>query len=115
MFADETGAFGHEQIGEDRVLVDVGHEDAVAILARKLIGEVDAGAAVRGAMAVVGDGFDVVVDVGVDVFAALPVIDAAGDHVPEVRDHAGGLEGVAESSLTCLPELARSGFKTVEG
>ena len=86
---------GLEDVGEHGVLMDVGHENAVAIFPRKFVGEVDARAAVRRAVAVVGDGLDVVVNVGVDVLAALPVIDAAGNHMPQMRDHAGGDEELA--------------------
>ena len=79
----ESRSLAHEHIREDGVLVDVGHEDAAGLRRRKGVRLVDARAAVRRTVPVVGDGLDVAVDVGIEVLAALAMIDAAGDHVQE--------------------------------
>ena len=49
---------------------------------------------------------DVAVDVGVEVLAALPVIDAAGDHVPEVRNDAGADQQLALGVVVDAPRIA---------
>ena len=43
----------------------------------------------------VGDRLDVVVGVGIEVLPGLPLIPAALNHVIQVRNHAGGEEGLA--------------------
>ena len=58
------------------------------------------------AVAVVGDGADVAVDIGVEVCAALAVVDAAGDHVPQVRDDAGGDEDLPLRVVVDPPGVA---------
>ena len=75
---------------------------------RKRVGLVDARAAVRGSMAMIGDGLDVVVDVRVEVLAALPVVDAAGDHVPQMRDHAGADQQLSLGVVVDAPRIAEA-------
>ena len=95
MMTDEARAAGLEDVGDHIMLVEVRHDDAVAVFPRELIREIDTSAAMRGAMTMIGDGLDVIEDVWIDVAAALTVIDAAGDHMPEMWDHAGRDEDLA--------------------
>ena len=69
-----------------------------------------------GAVTVVGDGLDIVVDGGVDVFAPLAVVDAAGDDVPEMRNHAGGdkhLAVVVEIETPRIAETVGDNFEAI--
>ena len=59
-------------------------------------------------VAVVGDRLDVVVGVRVEVRPGLPLVPAALDHVVEVRDHAGGEEGLAVLVEVDAPGVARA-------
>ena len=116
MMTDEARAAGLEDVCDHIMLVDVRHEDAVAVFFRELIREVDARTAMRGAMAMIGDGLDIIEDVRIDVAAALTVIDAAGDDMPEMRDHAGGDEDLAVVIKVHSPRIAeavRDDFKAV--
>ena len=70
------------------MLVDVAHEELVAVLLREGVGEVEARSAVRGLVDVVTAGLDVVVDKLVHVLPALLVVDAALDDMKQVRDDA---------------------------
>ncbi len=116
MMTDEARATGLEDVRDHIMLVKVRHEDAVAVFLRELIREVDASAAMRGAMPMIGDGLDVIEDVRIDVAAALTVIDAAGDDMPEMRDHAGGDEDLAVVIEVDSPRIAkavRDDFKAI--
>ena len=75
----EAGSLSLEHVRQHRVLVDVGHEDASLLRGRERVRLVDARAAMRRSMSMVGDGLDVAVDVGIEVLAALALIDAAGN------------------------------------
>ena len=90
------------------MLVDVGHEDPAVLRARKGVGLIDARAAVRRAVPVIGDRLDVAVDVRIEVLAALALVDAAGDDVPEVRDHAGADEELALGVVVDAPRVAEA-------
>ena len=76
--------------------------------ARERVGLVDARAAVRRPVAMIGDGLDVAVDVRVEVLAALAMVDAAGDHVPEVRDHARADEQLSLRVVVDAPRVAEA-------
>ena len=56
----------------------------------------------------VGDRLDVAVDVRVEVLAALAVVDAAGNHVPEVRDDARADEQLALGVVVDAPRIAEA-------
>ena len=86
--ADVATPLPLEDIGEDGVLVNVGHEDAATIWLGKRIRLINPCATVRRGVGVVGDRADVGVDVRAQVTAALAVIDATGNDMPEVRNHA---------------------------
>ena len=65
----------------------------------------------RGALAahpvhVIGDGLDVVVDVGVEVRAGLALVSRARDHVVQMRDDAGGRESLAVVVEVEAPRVA---------
>ena len=108
MMTDEARTAGLEDIRDHIVLVQVRHDDAVAVFLRELIGEIDTSAAMRGAMPMIGDGLDVIEDVRIDVAAALTVIDAAGDDMREMRDHAGGYEDLAVVIEVDPPRIAEA-------
>ena len=55
---------------------------------------------------VVGNRLDVLKRVGVEVLAPLPVIAAPLDHVPQMRNHAGGNEGLALVVEVHAPRIA---------
>ena len=59
-------------------------------------------------MPVVHDGADVAVNVGVEVPAALPVVDASGYDVEEVGNHAGGDEDLALGVVVDAPRVAEA-------
>ena len=58
-------------------------------------------------MAVAGDRLDVVERPGVEVLAGLPFVACPLDHVVEVGDHAGGLEGMPQIVEIDPPGIAR--------
>ena len=90
------------------MLVNVRHEQPAVVLFGEGVREVDAGAAVRGPVPVVDDRADVAVDVRVEVRAALPVVDAAGDHVEQVGDYARGDEDLALGVVVDAPRVAEA-------
>src|SRR5947209_17670554 len=63
---------------------------------------------VAGVVAVVGDRLDVVIGVGVEVLAGLPLIACAGNDVNDVRDDAGGGEEVSKLVVVEAPWVARA-------
>jgi hypothetical protein len=92
--SDEAGAATLEDVRQHVVLVDVAHEEAAAVLGREGVREVHPRAAVGGLMVVVADGLQVLIDV-VRMSPRLPLVVAALDDVPEVRDHARRRERLA--------------------
>lgn len=94
--SDVGGAVGVHVVNEDGVLVDVAHEELVAVGGGEGVGEVEAGAAVGGEVGVVADGLDGVVGVGIKVGAGLFVVVASLHDVEEVGDDAAGCEAVAD-------------------
>ena len=97
-----------EHVRQHRVLVDVGHEDAAPLRGREGIGLIDARAAVSRAVTMVGDGLNVAVDVRVEVPAALTLVDAAGNDVPEMRDHAGAHDQLTLGVVVDAPRVAEA-------
>ena len=93
---DEPRSFAIERLGVHAVMVDRADDELAAVLGRKDVVEheprpavgVAALAALDAVVLVVGDRLDVVERVLVLVLAALAVIAAALDDVPEVRDDA---------------------------
>ena len=75
---------------------------------RERVGLVDARAAVRRPVAVIGDRLDVAVDVRIEMLAALAMVDAAGDDVPEVRDHARADEELPLGVVVDAPRVAEA-------
>src|SRR5262245_28804541 len=90
------------------MLVDVRHEDAADLRLREGIRLINAGAAMRRSMAVIGDGLDVAVNVRVEVLPALPHVDAAGNHVEEVWNDAGADEQLAFGVVVDPPRIAET-------
>ena len=95
-----------KDIGEDGVLVNIGHEDAAPVWLGKRIRLINPRPTMRRRMGVVGDRADVGVDVRAQVTAALAVIDAAGDDMPEVRNHARRDEQLALGVVIDAPGVA---------
>ena len=62
----------------------------------------------RRPVTVIGDGLDVAVDVRVEMLAALAMVDAAGDDVKEMRDHAGADEELALGVVVDAPRVAEA-------
>src|SRR5947209_8202535 len=63
---------------------------------------------VAGVVAVVGDRLDVVVGVGVEMLAGLPLVASAGNDVKDVRDDAGGGEEISILVVVEAPRVARA-------
>ena len=105
---DEAGTLRLQFVREHGVLVDVRHEEPAVVFFGEGVREVDAGAAVRGAVTVVDDRADVAVDVRIEVRAALTVVDASGDHVEQVGDHAGGDEDLTLRVVVDAPGVAEA-------
>ena len=59
VMTDKARTAGLEDVGDHIMLVEVRHEDAVAVFLRELIREIVTSAAMRGAMTMIGDGLDV--------------------------------------------------------
>ena len=104
----ETGPLAREHVGQHGVLVDVGHEHPALLRRRKRVRLVDARAAVRRAMAMVGDGLNVAVDVRVEVLAALAMVDPARHHVEQVRDDARADEQLSLRVVVDAPRIAEA-------
>ena len=122
-----------EDIAIDPGPVDVVHEERAAVLGRPGAAQVDhragvgmaaaggvgpAVAAMRvGAevMPVIGDGLDVVVGVGIEMLARLPLVPASLDHVVEVGDDAGGDEHLAAGVEVDAPGVAGAVGEDLEG
>ena len=132
MTTDVARAITGEDVRVDPVAVDVVHEDRVPVLIRERVSEVDHRAAVgvptadrvRDPVARVGarpevvevvrDRLDVVVDVRVEVLAALPVVTRALDDVVEVRNHARRDETLPVIVEVDAPLVARAPREDVE-
>ena len=67
VLADEAGAIGFHDVGQHGVFVNVAHEQSIAILLRKRIGQIESRTAVSGQVRVITDRLDVVIDVRIDV------------------------------------------------
>src|SRR4026208_1713345 len=59
-------------------------------------------------MSMIGNRLDVAVDVWVEMLPALAVINAAGDHVEEMRDHARGDEQLSFRVVINAPWITES-------
>ncbi len=94
MFADEARPLGYHVIDQHCMLVNVAHEELIAVFLGKNVGEVKAGPAMSGLVSMVPDRLDVVVDVRVYVLFALFVVDASLHDMKKVRNHATGGEAL---------------------
>ena len=74
VMANKARTLPLHHVGQHGVLVDVAHEQPVAILLGKRVRKIEPGAAVCRQVRVVADCFDVVVDVRIDLCATLLVI-----------------------------------------
>src|SRR4029079_3888032 len=94
--------------GPGAALID--HAAGVGVAAAERVGRaaVVVVPLVAGVVAVVGDRLDVVVGIGVEVLASLPLIAGAGDDVKDVRDDAGGGKKVAVLVVVEAPGVARA-------
>ena len=81
MSADVGGAVRFHIIGEDGMLVDVAHEELVAIFGGEGVGQIEAGSAVGGEVGVVADRLDGRVSVGIEVGTGLFMVNATLDDV----------------------------------
>ena len=90
------------------MLVDVAHEELVAVFGREGVGQIEAGSAVRREVGVVADRLDGRVSVGIEVGTGLFVVDATLDDVEEVGDDAAGGEAVAEIIEVEAPRIGES-------
>lgn len=78
------------------MLVDVAHEELVAVFGREGVGQIEAGSAVRREVGVVADRLDGRVSVGIEVGTGLFMVDSTLDDVKEVRDDATGGKAMTE-------------------
>ena len=135
VFGDVAGTFGHEGFLIDASAVDVEKERAAAVFGREVVAVVDGEAAVgvtaaevfrlavpgvgivTGVVFVVGDGVEVVVNVGIEVpkGIALAQVITALDDVPEVGDHAGFAEPVAVFVVVEAPGIGGAVGENFEG
>ena len=90
------------------MLVNIGHKEPVLVLVGKRIREVNPGSAMGRAVAMIGDGSDVAVDIGIEVPASLAVVDPARYHVPEVRNNAGGDKELPLGIVVDTPGIAKA-------
>ena len=101
-------------IGKHLVLVDVAHEELIAVFRRKSIAEVEAGTPMGRLVMVVSDGGDVIVDVGVKMGLGLLVVGSTLDDVEDVRDDAAsgkGLTSVVEIKAPWVGEAVGEDFE----
>ena len=83
----------------------IDHRAGVGVAAAGGVGAVVAGVRrVADPMPMDGDGLDVVVGVGIEVLARLPLVAAALNHVIQVRNHAGRAERPGPWSLKSTPQ-----------
>ena len=108
MLAHVAGAGRDQFIGQHRVLVNVGHENLALILIRIGVGQVDSRPAVGRAVTVIRDRANVTVDVRVEMATGLPMVRAAGDDVPQMRDHAGADEQLPLGVVVDAPRVAEA-------
>ncbi len=122
--ADETRTAGLQDVAVDPSPVDVVHEQRALVLGRPGTAQIDhrprvrmaaaggvgpAVAAVRvgpQVMPVVGDRLDVVVGIGIEMLARLPLVPASLDHVIKMRDHAGRDDHLAARIEVDAPGVA---------
>ena len=121
MFSDVAACVTNQPIHVDSVSMDVVEEDLVAIPIGPIVSEVDHRTAVGVSSSciggvvlnarfvappsvvadtsrivqVIGDGFDIRVDVAVEMLAGLTLVVCPLDDMVQVRDHTGGDEGLA--------------------
>ena len=89
MTADVAGSFSLQHVRQHGVFVNVRHEQLAVVLLGECIREIHPSATMCGTMTMVGNRANVRIDVWVEVTTTLAMIDAAGNDVPQVRDHAG--------------------------
>ena len=116
--ADKSRPLGFQHIGEHGVFMDVGHKQLVAIALGKGVGKIDPRTTMGRTMAMVRNRLDITIDVRIEMAATLPLIDATGDDVPEMWNHAGRDEQLALGVVIDSPgitETVRDHFKAVLG
>ena len=90
------------------MLVNVAHEEVVAMFGGEGICQIEASSAMRREVGVVADRLDGRIGVGVEVGAGLFVVDAALDDVEEVGDDATGGKAVAEIIEVEAPRIGEA-------
>lgn len=90
------------------MLVNVAHEEVVAVFGGEGICQIEASSAMRREVGVVADRLDGRIGVGVEVGAGLFVVDAALDDVEEVGDDATGGKAVAEIIEVEAPRIGEA-------
>ena len=114
MATNEAGTFLVHDIGKDLMLVDIAHEQVIAVVLREGICQVEASSAVGGSVGVIPDSCDVVVDVGVQVRLALLVVDTALNDVEQVGNHTASGESLADIVEVKTPRIRESSSKNLE-
>ena len=130
--ADETRAALRQDVAVDPGPVDIVHEQRAVVDRGPGATQVDHRAGVRMAapggigaavapvrvrarvVPVIGDRLDVVIGVGIEVLARLPLEPSALDHVIEMRDHAGGDDHLAARVEVDSPGVAGALGKHLE-
>src|SRR5438552_10987532 len=127
MMADEAGAFALGDIHVNARAVNVVHEYLAAVFFRPTVALINhqarmsmaaahgIGTAIggvralaAGVMKMIGNGFDIVEDVWIEVLAALPFVASALDHVPQMRNDAGFDETLSMLVEIDAPGIARA-------
>src|SRR3954468_17918406 len=62
----------------------------------------------RGSMTVIGNGLNVAVDVRIEVLPSLSLVNAARDHMKQMRNHAGGDEQLSLRIVINAPRIAEA-------
>jgi hypothetical protein len=96
------------------MLVDIAHEELIAVFLGEDVGQIKTGPAMGGLMGMVSDGLDVVIDVRVHVLPALLVIDATLNDMKEVRNYATGGKPLAHVIEVKTPRVGQSCGKDFE-
>src|SRR5690554_4625585 len=96
--------------------MDIGHEDLSPFFGGKGIGLIDPGPAMGGPMSMVGDGFDVFIDIRVEMLSPLPVVNSSWNDMPQVRYYTSGNKQLPLGIIINTPVIAEAmcdHFKTV--
>ena len=109
-----AGTLALDVIDQHPVQVDIAHEELLTVLLRELVREVETRPSMGGSVPMIRDGLDIIVDVGIEMFASLPVVATSLDHMEEVRNDTGGHKGLTVLVKVETPRIARAPGEDLE-